>query len=165
MTREAPAPEGVRFYGGPLSNFTPSPITLQHPFDGLYVQYRTVEHRFPAMKAHDAWNHDRVRNASSPQAAKHEGRRVPLRDDWEAVKYHVMVEALRAKFEIPQFRARLLATGRAYIFEHSPTDATWGLWNPRARNWTGLNLLGEALMQVRAELRHAGHVAAAVRAG
>ncbi len=56
-------------------------------------------------------------------------------------------------------REFLLGTGSAVLVEASPVDAIWGIGmaadDPRAsdpRQWTGLNLLGFALMAVRDRL-------------
>ena len=71
-----------------------------------------------------------------------------------------MVQANLAKFsqnaELKQF---LLNTNSRILVEASPVDAIWGvgmaqdhldIQNPE--KWKGLNLLGFALMQVRAQL-------------
>lgn len=110
-------------------------------------EYTSVEHAFQAAKATTLEDHERVRTAPGPGYAKMEGRQITLRDDWEKVKYDVMLECLRAKFEIPSFKGRLLSTADRELREDSPTDFVWGWRN------NGQNLLGKALMQVREELR------------
>ena len=57
------------------------------------------------------------------------------------------------------FREFLLSTGERVLVEASPRDRIWGIGlgkhNPRALNpleWRGQNLLGFALMCVRAQL-------------
>lgn len=133
------------FYGGPLSNFSYSPITVDVGWGAL--EYPTVEHAFQAAKAVHAWNHHAIRKVSSPSFAKAMGRKIDLRPDWEDVKYEIMLTCLRAKFQIPYFRRELLSTGYREIREDSPTDFVWGYRNE------GQNLLGKALMQIRDELR------------
>lgn len=66
------------------------------------------------------------------------------------MRYDTMLVALRAKFAMPHFRQILLCTGRP-IAEDSPYDAIWGI---RAGDGSliGRNLLGRALMQIRAEI-------------
>ena len=71
-----------------------------------------------------------------------------------------MVEALLAKFsQNPSMLAALLATGDDALVEASPYDRIWGIGpgpsDPRASDrsqWLGTNLLGQALMSVRAQL-------------
>jgi predicted NAD-dependent protein-ADP-ribosyltransferase YbiA (DUF1768 family) len=63
-----------------------------------------------------------------------------------------MLRGLRKKFSCLPYYDLLLNTGEQFIYEASPTDAIWGLWNPDTSIWTGLNLLGKALMQVRQAL-------------
>jgi len=156
MRNRPDPPEGLSFYGGPFSNFTYSPIRLPHPFpleEDEQCIYPTVEHRFQAMKGNDREEHDRIAVRGTPATAKRAGRLVKLDlAAWDARSYDVMVEALRAKFADPWFEEWLLATEEKYIYEDSPTDAVWGLWNEKEKAWTGKNQLGEGLMQVRAEI-------------
>jgi N-glycosidase YbiA len=135
----------LKFYGGPFSNFADSTIVLDLGFGAK--SYLTVEHAFQAAKATTLEEHERVRHAPGPGYAKIEGRRITLRDDWEQVKYEIMLLCLREKFSIPTYKGRLLSTADRELQEDSPTDFVWG-----ARN-NGQNLLGKALMQIREELR------------
>ena len=66
-----------------------------------------------------------------------------------------MLMCLRLKFsEHPELLKKLLATGDAELIEANTwNDRVWGVDRETGR---GQNLLGRALMQVRAELR--GHV-------
>lgn len=137
--------EPYDFYGGPFSNFAESPIFVDVGCGML--RYNTVEHAFQAAKTRRREEHEKIRTAPGPSFAKQWGRRVGLRPDWEEVKYEIMVECLRAKFALPQFKRVLLATGEREIREDSPTDFIWGYRN------NGQNLLGKALMQVREEIK------------
>lgn len=147
--------EPYDFYGGPLSNFWPSPIVLPHPFRDELVTYEAIEIYFQALKATDAKDHDyvtsvpKLTNPPRPNCweAKKRGRSIKLRPDWDDVRYDVMVTGLREKFKHRYLRAVLLSTGDREIREDSPTDFIWGYRNG------GQNLLGKALMQVREELR------------
>ncbi len=153
-------PTGVGFYGGPFSNFVGGPFQINvrnhwpesAVFDPI-VLVRTVEHYFQAAKARTALAAGLVLGAVTPGAAKRLGRQLDLRPDWDEIKYEVMLHGLYSKFFDPYFRDQLLATGDQLLFEASPTDAVWGLWDPVAESWTGQNLLGKALMQIRDEVR------------
>lgn len=137
--------EPLKFYGGMFSNFAASHISLDLGW-GMKT-YATVEHAFQAAKATNEIDHDTVRRAPRASLAKKAGRQIRLRPDWEEMKYDVMLECLRAKFALPQFKRALLATGDRELREDSPSDYIWGYRN------NGLNLLGKALMQVREEIR------------
>jgi len=132
-----------------LSNFHPADIE----FEGAH--YPTVEHAFQAAKTTNLEEREKVRLAATPTLAKRLGRKVGMRRDWEAVKVNVMRELLRLKFQHPELRARLLATGDVRLIEGNTwNDRTWGcVWVKT--QWVGRNLLGQLLMQVRAELRGA----------
>jgi ribA/ribD-fused uncharacterized protein len=128
-----------------FSNFAPFGIEI----DGLW--WPTVEHYFQAQKFTDAAWREKIRLSNSPKAAKALGltRTLPIRADWDRARDGVMVAAVRRKFAThPRPRALLLSTGAARIVENAP-DLYWG-GGPAG---SGLNRLGEILMQVRAELR------------
>jgi len=124
-----------------LSNFYSSPIWD----DGIV--YPTVEHYFQAMKTLDPNQRRTISMAATPGIAKRMGRKVQLRKDWEQVKEHYMLFALRQKFLDPTLKERLLATGDTYLEEGNTWhDTYWGVCNG-----VGENRLGYLLMQVREE--------------
>lgn len=126
-----------------LSNYYEAPVK----YDGIL--YQNNEAAFQAQKCAD--KADRQSFAGlNPTAARHLGRKIPLRKDWEQVKIPLMREIVQAKFEQnPQLREMLLATGGAYLEEGNTWgDRTWG-----TVNGIGANHLGRILMDVREELR------------
>ncbi len=146
----------VFFYGGPLSNFAATP-GLELPF-GYYghdepgrVHVRTVEHYFQACKTTSRRKFERILACPTAAGAKSASRRTKLRRDWEEVKLDVMLHALRGKFALEPHRSALLCTLRHPLAENSPTDFVWGARDAQG-GYAGQNLLGVALMQVRAEL-------------
>ena len=131
-----------------LSNFAP----FGFEEDGVY--WPTVEHYFQAQKfplPEGVVQRERIRRAPSPKQAKSLGRaRTPaIRADWDDVRDDVMRHALRRKFERPELRERLLATGQSPLIESSPFDFYWGA----GRDGSGENRLGALLMELRAKLR------------
>jgi N-glycosidase YbiA len=163
----------IYFYGGPFSNFVGGPFVVNYPqpwfeSDGLSTSwysalYPTIEHFYQASKAISQHDHRVIREADHPGIAKRLGNAerswapgcasLPLlRDDWEDVKYRVMLNGLQAKFYSDHFGHYLLETGDAYIAEDSPSDYIWGIRDAEG-GFTGQNLLGKALMEVRKELR------------
>ena len=62
-----------------------------------------------------------------------------------------MLWLLRRKFENPELRAKLLATGNTELIEGN----TWGdtFWGAELRTGRGQNMLGKLIMKVRAELQ------------
>jgi ribA/ribD-fused uncharacterized protein len=79
---------------------------------------------------------------------------------WDSKKYDIMKNALLLKFsQNKDIREKLLRTGNKRLFEASPYDKIWGIGqsassavNSTASELLGLNLLGKALEEVRAEL-------------
>jgi ribA/ribD-fused uncharacterized protein len=129
-------------------------------------------HRFASaehyMMAHKAWlfgdtaSAKKILNAGHPGEAQALGRKVRGFDQqtWEAERFGIVVRGNRAKFsQHDDLLAYLRATENRVLVEASPRDRVWGIGlgetDPLAASpatWKGLNLLGFALMQARAEL-------------
>lgn len=130
------------------------------------VSYPTAEHYMMAEKARLFGDEDarlRVLDAANPGAAKAVGREV-LRfnnEIWQQHRWDIVVRANLEKFsQNAALRAFLLQTRDRVLVEASPVDNIWGIGlaadDPRAQQpaeWQGHNLLGFALMEVRAQLR------------
>lgn len=131
---------------GCFSNFSAHPIVL----DGR--TFTTTEHYYQAMKFIDFDIQEKIRKESSPRSAKNLAcASYGLRDDWENVKFEVMLTALRAKVsQYKDIKEKLLLTGDLLIEESSPYDYVWGT----GRDGSGLNLLGKAWMQIRSEIQN-----------
>lgn len=126
-----------------LSNFAPCKII----YNGK--RYRTVEHAFQAAKCLDETEQDIFKFVETPAEAKHWGRTVQLRPDWETVKINIMKELLEQKFKNPTYKKQLLATGECMLIEgNNHKDTFWGVCNGE-----GKNVLGKLLMDIRKELR------------
>ena len=140
-----------------LSNFYDSPIEFM-TVDGKKMIAPTVEHAFQAEKAMFSQEQEAIINAATPGKAKRLGRHVLLRPDWEDVKDEAMEEFVSRKFQIPELRDKLLATGDANLVEGNTWhDSVWGVCtcpkcinNP---NIEGQNKLGKILMKVRDSIR------------
>jgi len=132
---------------GEFSNFSRNPFS----FEGII--YRTSEHFYQSRKFLENEHRYAVIDAESPKLAAEIGRQKhrPLRPDWEEIKVHVMMEALRLKFRAyPGIRNLLLSTGNVLIVEDSPYDSYWG----RGPDGTGKNALGKCLMALRLEFEN-----------
>jgi ribA/ribD-fused uncharacterized protein len=163
-------PDYLRFWGhrprqdgrigaGCLSQWWPVEFTV----DG--ARHRSAEHAMMAGKAAlfgDTDTAERIRRAPDPRAAKELGRQVRGFDEltWAAHRFDIVVTANLAKFgQHPDLRDFLLGTGDRVLVEAAPDDRVWGIGlaadDPRAASpdtWRGQNLLGFALMAVRAQL-------------
>jgi hypothetical protein len=79
-----------------------------------------------------------------------------LRSDWEGVKYGIMHDIVKAKFEQnPSLKALLLETNDIELVEGNTWhDNCWGNCScPRCTSIEGQNWLGKILMEVRFELK------------
>jgi ribA/ribD-fused uncharacterized protein len=126
-----------------LSNFAPAEVWL----DG--DEYPSVEHAYQAAKSTDEGYRDRVWEAIKPGDAKRIGRTAQLRRDWERVKVPIMLDLLRQKYSLPEYKQLLLATGSCQLVEGNVWgDTFWGVCRG-----AGQNQLGKLIMQIREELR------------
>jgi ribA/ribD-fused uncharacterized protein len=123
-----------------LSNFYIAPMEVNGKL------YESNEHFFQASKADNELDHEYVRTAPSPGMAKHRGKRIPLREDWNKVRLEVMLEGLVAKFEQhPELGEKLARTSPGHLEETNHwNDQFWGVCNGK-----GCNNLGKLLMFVR----------------
>ena len=127
-----------------LSNFYPATVV----YEGL--TYPDSEHAYQSAKTMDMAQRRRIAALPTPAQAKQAGEALTYRPDWPQVKYQVMLDCVRDKFtRNPDLRAKLLATGDAYLEEGNTWgDRIWGVYQGQGTNW-----LGKILMQVRGELR------------
>lgn len=164
MHWKAPKPEMLFFWheydrNGYLSNWFESEFVVDD------FCYQSVEQYIMAQKAklfHDAKNYTAILKATSPKDCKSFGRKVTPFDEktWEANRYKFLKEGVLAKFSQNEgLKRELLATGNCIIAEASPYDDIFGIKLTAEEaadimpdQWPGRNLLGKALMEVRAEL-------------
>ena len=155
------------FWGGPFSQWTEAPIEI----DG--VTYNCNEQYMMAEKARLFGDEEALKgimNTRDPRTQKAWGRKVKGFDKakWEEVQENgmphcrnVVYAANYAKFTQNEgMKMVLMETGDKVIVEASPYDKIWGIGlaedDPKALNeseWKGMNWLGEAIMQVRADIR------------
>jgi len=103
---------------------------------------------------------DRILKCRTPFTAKNLGAQVRgfSEPTWKSRRFEIVVAANFPKFfQIPSLRELLISTGKSILVEASATDLVWGngldAFDPAASDpsrWPGLNLLGFALMEVRA---------------
>ena len=135
------------------------------PFKVNDITYQTAEHWMMAEKARlfkDEETLQIILLAETPAKAKEGGRLVRNFDPaiWDEHKFDIVVNGSEHKFkQDPALKKFLIDTGDQVLVEASPRDRIWGIGmsgeNPAARNiasWRGENLLGFALMKVRARI-------------
>jgi ribA/ribD-fused uncharacterized protein len=135
----------------------------QAAFEIEGVLYPTSEHFMMAEKAKlfdDQKTYQKILQAKDPGAAKAFGREVTAFNEtiWIKHRFDIVIKANLAKFDQHSGLKRfLINTGQKVLVEASPLDHIWGIGlsasdidanNPN--EWKGLNLLGFALMTVRA---------------
>ena len=136
-----------------LSNFYPltTPIPYTAVFPGKQLQtysFSTAEHAYVAAKTTDVKERAFTTTLPYPGQAKIHGRKLKLRDDWDAIKLMTMWEILLLKFNLnPDLKRKLIATGNAALVEGNwHGDKYWGVSN---RDGEGENHLGRLLMELR----------------
>lgn len=124
-----------------LSNFYPCRLI----YDGM--QYPTAEHAYQAAKSHDYAVRMEIKNLPTPGDAKRAGKRIVLREHWDAIRVSIMTEIQLAKYtQNAVLAAMLIRTGAQQLQERNNWgDRFWGM----DMSGRGDNQLGEALMRVR----------------
>ncbi|ORX73443.1 hypothetical protein BCR32DRAFT_237686 [Anaeromyces robustus] len=107
-----------------------------------------------------------LKQGANPQQAKKFGRLVKNYDSkyhhiWNNKRYQVMVDANMLKFSQNEELKKLFLSKKfnnKHFVEASPFDTIWGIGCPVDKalddksNWKGMNLLGQALDEVREKL-------------
>lgn len=127
-----------------LSNFHLCRVHVQN------LEYPSSEHAYMAMKTvRTKYRKVLAHNIESPRDAKAYGQTVPLRPNWEEIRYDKMLMVLRCKFiQNKDLRILLRRTRDLYLEETNDWgDTFWGVAGGK-----GENNLGRALMAVREEL-------------
>lgn len=151
----SPATE-IRFYRsnekpyGVFSNLYRRPITFED------IEFATAEHAYQAGKARKPDVRRWLLSAPSPALvamAAHGLYTWDIVPNWSQTKFNRMRDVLRAKFsQHDDLREILLSTGECRLVESATVDnevnRLWGEVNGK-----GKNMLGQLLMEVRAELR------------
>ncbi|NEC08979.1 NADAR domain-containing protein [Streptomyces sp. SID7909] len=134
-----PSTRAIDRFTGPwefLSNYSAAMVRL----DG--IEYPTVEHAYQAAKTLDLSIRTRIAGEPDPDEAKRLGRRHADRPDWEEAKVAVMRSLVEQKFQDPELRERLLATGTAELVEGNDWgDEFWGVCAGHGQNTMGLILM------------------------
>jgi hypothetical protein len=122
-----------------LSNFHVADVY----FEGL--KYPSTEHAYQAAKSLDENIRKEFLELTCAKA-KNKGQEIPMREDWDIIKYDVMFSVVYDKFfRHKELRELLLKTGDKYLEETNHWhDVYWGVCDG-----IGENNLGKILMQVR----------------
>ena len=132
-----------------MSNFHMLPVRVGD------IWYPSTEHAYMAYKTDDREIKKYIANLEKASEARKFGQTIQLRPDWETYKSVAMLDCLYAKFQNPELRKLLLATGDRYLEEtNNWGDAWWGVvQDPITQDRRGLNMLGKCLMVIRDRVR------------
>lgn len=145
----------IRFYRANEKPFGAFSNLFRRPVDFQGVVYPTAEHAYQAGKARRPEVRDWLMAAPSPALlamAAHGLYQWDVTPSWSRIKFDRMRGVLQAKFtQHDDLRKLLLSTGSARLVESATVDnAVNRLWGEV--NVVGKNMLGEFLMEVRAQL-------------
>lgn len=126
-----------------LSNFWPCQVN----HEGMV--WSSVEHAYQAAKTQVRHEKLRIQKMTSGQAKRH-GRIIKVRPDWLHVRRQIMKTLVFQKFEHPDLKKLLIATGTQWIEEGNTWgDTYWGVFEGQ-----GQNQLGHIIMECRDRLVH-----------
>ena len=131
-----------------FSNFTSSNVEIEDMFG---LKYKTVEHYYQAQKTLNPTERkqftDKSMTANQAKKLGNDKEKLTLISNWETVKFDVMREGLRQKFQDKKFMDLLKSTGNKQIIEWT----WWGdkIWGMSDKTNDGANALGKLLMELR----------------
>lgn len=111
---------------------------------------------FKARRFEDIETAEKILKTDNQAEIKKLGRQVKNYNEeiWSSIRFDVMRNILYYKFsQNPILRDKLISTGDADIYEASPYDKIWGIGSTDVNDIKGKNLLGKALMEIRATLK------------
>jgi ribA/ribD-fused uncharacterized protein len=133
-----------------LSNFYPHKIYWED------IWFPSSEHAYQAAKTLDKEERKRIALSPTPADAKRMGKKImgkkiKLRDNWEKIKYDIMMEILLIKFNNPELKNSLAKTAGQLLEEGNWWhDNYWGnCYCEKCENIIGQNLLGKLLIKIR----------------
>lgn len=98
------------------------------------------------------WKRFCIDSKNTPAQIKIKSQTVKLIPGWDHVRINIMYQVLKAKFEIPYLKEKLVNTGNQNLQEGNyHGDKFWGIDLKQNPN-IGENYLGRLLMKVRDEL-------------
>lgn len=125
-----------------------------YPIDIAWSKYsfKSAEHLYQAMKCANKSDMMRIINTTTGKKAKILGKYVESREYWDTIKTQVMTKALRLKFKRCKLRKMLRATkDKRLINVNYLHDTFWGVCGCTKHHRSGLNMMGQILMKIRAE--------------
>ncbi|MCO6500259.1 MAG: NADAR family protein [Vicingus serpentipes] len=124
-----------------LSNFEKCDILYKG------IIYKSTEAAYQAQKTMDIKTRYIFAKLDARES-KTLGKQIIVRPDWDLIKVSVMEDICRIKFNLPQFKSRLVDTGKMEIVESNYWgDTFWGICDG-----IGENRLGKIIMKIRNEI-------------
>lgn len=150
----------IFFWGSELSNWYYCTFKYKgHTFENSEQAFMWEK----ALYFNDIESAELILNEPDPSKNKALGRKVKNFDEfeWMKVSFSVMINVNVAKWSSDEkLKELLLSTDPKVLVEASPYDKIWGIglhWEDDLvldeNNWKGMNLLGNALMEVRKKLK------------
>lgn len=158
----------IYFWGEWPSNFASAEFVTR--FNGKEYNFHNSEQYFMFVKAM-TFGDEKIasqilKEGIDPKRAKNLGRKVSNYDDkvWDKLRYKIMLKANMLKYTQNEHLKKYLLNpeydGKHFV-EGSSYDRVWGIgcdWRDAKddkSNWSGLNLLGQILDEVRERLKTA----------
>lgn len=120
------------------------------------LTFKAVEYGFVYFKTTNPQVREKVLACPDPYAAHAFGRAMAMRPDWDEIKFGIMYELVKQKFEkSPELTMKLIRTGDVLLVEgNTEHDNIWGDCKcDDCSHIPGENWLGKILMSLRAQFR------------
>jgi len=154
------------FYGAKgedlFGNFWEYPFIISYKCGNVTLQGTNVETIFQGAKyALNPQYASQFNNATAEHAftlsRQFRQQNIPILPNWDTVKFNIMRDLLRIKFNYQEYKTVLLGTGNKCLVEHNPVKGRDTIWSDD-NDGTGQNNLGKILMEIRQEFGGCGIV-------
>lgn len=120
--------------------------------------FKSAEHLYQAFKCIDINEMRKIIDEPTAKGVNSLGRLIKQKPYWETFRSTAMLVALRLKFKRRKLMKMLRATGdKKLINVNNWHDTFWGVCDCTKHKRTGMNILGQLLMRIRAENNSAIH--------
>ena len=138
----------IEYENGWVKNWFSNMLVSVIEIDG--ETYQSTENYYQSQKMTNEKDRHYIKNLN-PHESKTKARKLTIREDWDSHKLVSMRIALETKFNLPEWKEKLLATRNDKIIEWN----NWGdkFWGVSVKDNLGQNHLGLMLMEIRTNLR------------
>lgn len=117
-------------------------------------EFKSNEHAYQYRKTDSPMWKEAIKDCASPSEARKQGRMAPIVDNWDEIKYGLLMDINVVKYQDPILRKKLIETSPYYLIEGNTWhDNYFGVCSCYlCKHKKSFNNLGKILMRIRSEI-------------